>query len=187
MLYHGHMPHLHTGPGQHDLTISAFIIRIDGPKPQVMLHLHKKTHHLLQFGGHVELNETPWQGLLRELVEESGYAAEQLSVLQPPGRFATDYDYLSTHPLPYGFNTHAFIRGEDHFHSDLSYAVVADSEPKFPIGDGESSAISLYTAADLRALSDDLIFSITRDSALYILEHLLSEWEQIPATAWPVS
>lgn len=36
------MAHIHTKPGQHDLTASAYIIRDDGNEPVVLLHRHKK-------------------------------------------------------------------------------------------------------------------------------------------------
>jgi 8-oxo-dGTP pyrophosphatase MutT (NUDIX family) len=55
------MPHIHTGPGEHDHTASAVIIRNESDGPKVLLHLHKKLNRLLQPGGHVELHETPWQ------------------------------------------------------------------------------------------------------------------------------
>jgi hypothetical protein len=49
------MAHIHTEPGQHDFTASAFIIRLDRlderGQPKLLLHKHKKLHKLLQFGG----------------------------------------------------------------------------------------------------------------------------------------
>ena len=66
------MAHIHTQPGQHDHTASAYIIRTDLDTPRIMLHLHRKIGKYLQFGGHVELNETPWQAVVHELREESG-------------------------------------------------------------------------------------------------------------------
>lgn len=46
------MAHIHTNPGEHDLTASAFIVRDDFAKPRLMLHMHKKLGVLLQPGGH---------------------------------------------------------------------------------------------------------------------------------------
>jgi len=45
----------------------------EGAEPRIILHKHRKLNKLLQFGGHVELDETPWQAVLREIAEESGY------------------------------------------------------------------------------------------------------------------
>jgi len=53
------MSHIHTNPGEHDQTVSAFIIRTDTAEPELLLHVHKKLGVLLQPGGHIELNETP--------------------------------------------------------------------------------------------------------------------------------
>jgi len=49
------MSHIHTQPGQHDMTVSAFIVRqVDG-EWKCLVHLHKKAGKLMQVGGHVEL------------------------------------------------------------------------------------------------------------------------------------
>ena len=61
------MPHIQTGPGQHDTTSRALIVRLDTPSPQILLHIHKKYGRLMQLGGHVELTETPWQAVLTDL------------------------------------------------------------------------------------------------------------------------
>jgi hypothetical protein len=36
------MPHIHTEKNQHDLTVTAFIIRVGTPEPMALLHMHKK-------------------------------------------------------------------------------------------------------------------------------------------------
>lgn len=53
------MPHIHTEPGQHDHTASAYIVRLDEAEPALILHRHKILGQYLQFGGHVELDENP--------------------------------------------------------------------------------------------------------------------------------
>ncbi len=53
------MAHIHTQPGQHDHTASAYIFRVDFDEPKLVLHLHRKINKYLQFGGHIELHETP--------------------------------------------------------------------------------------------------------------------------------
>ena len=67
------MPHIHTAPNQHDMTVSAYIILRDGEDLKCLVHLHKKVGKLMQIGGHIELDETPWQSVVHELFEESGY------------------------------------------------------------------------------------------------------------------
>lgn len=76
------MAHIHTGLGQHDLTVSAFIVRGAPDGPRLLLHRHKKLALVLQPGGHVELAENPWAAIIREIAEETGYSATQLVVLQ---------------------------------------------------------------------------------------------------------
>ena len=51
------MGHIHTDPGQHDLTVSAFIVRESDGRPLLLVHRHKSLALLLQPGGHVELDE----------------------------------------------------------------------------------------------------------------------------------
>lgn len=65
------MSHIHPGHGQHDICVSAYIVLL-GDESKMLLHKHRKLGTLLQFGGHVELDETPWQAVLREIMEESG-------------------------------------------------------------------------------------------------------------------
>lgn len=180
------MAHLHTTPGHHDFTISAFILRTDTPEPSVMLHLHRKAGMWLQFGGHIEHDETPWQGLLRELREESGYAASQLKVLQPPDYHITKISGADEHPLPFYFNTHQFM-DEPHYHSDLVYAVVASEPPQHDIAPDESAAIKTCTATDLEAIPGDKIYRLTRANARYVLTRLRHDWTAVPASEWPVS
>lgn len=179
------MPHIHNEPGQHDFTTSAFIIRTDGPEPMIMLHLHRKLNMLLQFGGHIELDESPWRGLLRELREEIGYEPDQLSVLQPPQRLTLRSAAAIAHPLPFLFNTHPFNPAGDYKHSDLTYAVITAEAPRLAIAPGESSLVRTFTLAQLADVSPDDIYEETRESARFALEHAMHDWEPVPATAWP--
>ena len=61
------MAHIHTLSGQHDFTVSVYIVRqFDDIDWRIALHVHKKHNSLLPFGGHIELDETPWQAVARE-------------------------------------------------------------------------------------------------------------------------
>ncbi len=178
------MAHIHTEPGAHDFTTSAFIIRTDGPEPAVMLHRHRKYDMMMQFGGHIELDETPWQGALREIREESGYSPRQLAVLQPPGSLRRTLPEVVSHPLPAFFNTHPLER-EAHFHSDLVYVMQASGPPLGGIQHGESDDIQQFTPSQLRDLPASQIYANTRIYCLFILEQLINSWEPVPATDWP--
>lgn len=54
------MPHIHNQPGQHDATVSAYIILNEDGQWKCMVHYHKKMDILMQIGSHVELTENPW-------------------------------------------------------------------------------------------------------------------------------
>ena len=171
------MPHIHTEPGQHDATASAFIIRTDMEQPRVLFHMHKKLHKLLQPGGHVELHETPWQAILHELVEETGYEKDQLRVLQPDHRIK-ELTGAVVHPVALCQNTHSFSAAQhDHFHSDTSYAFIAESEPRLTPVDGESMDLRWLTKEQLASLSNTEVGQNSREIALFALDYALAEWQ----------
>lgn len=170
------MPHIHTEPGQHDHTASAYIVRTDGAEPRILFHLHKKLHKYIQIGGHIELNETPWQAITHEIAEESGYAMSQLSILQPPVRI-TELPGADLHPQPVYHNTHHF--NTTHFHTDIAYAFVTTQDPTNTIGDGESSNLVWLTKDELAALPPAQTFESVRIPALFVLGTCLTEWDQL--------
>lgn len=146
------MPHIHTKPGQHDITVSAYIIRTDDDKPQLLVHMHKKVGKLMQIGGHVELDETPWQALSHEILEESGYDLQELKVLQPqPKPFAVDN--ATVHPVPLLFNTH--VVSDTHYHTDLVYAFVTDHMPTIAPAEGESADLRWLTVSQLEDAAEE--------------------------------
>lgn len=144
------MPHIHTEPGQHDLTVSGYIVRTDGDNIFCLVHMHKKIKKLMQMGGHVELDETPWAAIAHELSEETGYDINQLGLLQPTIS-AVDITNAVIHPVPVLFNTH--IVAKIHYHTDLCYVFVANRLPNKPPVEGESSDLRWYTIDDLESLA----------------------------------
>lgn len=144
------MPHIHTQPGQHDLTVSAYIVRQEGSGWKGLVHMHKKLDKLLQVGGHVELTETPWQALEHELREECGYTFAELELLQPTAISFASSHYV-VHPQPLVVMTHKF--SEDHYHTDLSYGFIAESAPLQPPLEGESVDIRWLTLDDMQQVS----------------------------------
>jgi ADP-ribose pyrophosphatase YjhB (NUDIX family) len=169
------MSHIHTEPGQHDFTASAYIVRLDTPEPSLVLHMHKKIHKYLQFGGHVELSETPWQALTHELAEESGYALEQLQILQPEIRI-THLTGTDLQPQPISIQTHSFP-GLDHYHTDIAYAFVTHEAPRGQIGAEESQDIRLFTLADLKALPDEETITNVRETGIFVLTTCIAAWQ----------
>jgi len=177
------MAHVHQQPGQHDLTVSAFIVRTDLGAPRGLVHRHKTLGIYLQVGGHVELDEQPWASLVREVAEETGYDADQLSVLQPPDHFQSSNAVV--HPQPVCVHTVPFGT-LDHYHIDLSYALVATEEPSGQRAAGESADLRWLTLGDLRANSDLDIPPDVRDQLEYVLTQILATWQPVPVTSFSV-
>jgi hypothetical protein len=175
------MAHLHVGIGEHDHTVSAYLVRTDGREPRILLHLHKSLGRYLQFGGHIELTENPWQAVEHELREESGYCLDQLGLLQPKERI-TSLASGTLHPVPLCYNTHQI--GLDHWHSDASWAFVTSQEPRFAVAEGESSLLRWFSADDLDSTLDHPIEPSVRDVALFLFRVVLDRWEVIPADRW---
>ena len=171
------MPHIHTKPGQHDLTASAFIVRLDGNEQKILFHLHKKHAKLLHPGGHVELDENPWQAVLHEIEEETGYDRKQLKVLQPSWapRKLTGAIAL---PHPVVINTHD-IDGGAHKHTDISFAFVTSELPNHEPAEGESTHFRWLTKYELKDVPADEISSNAREMAMIVFDRCLPMWEQV--------
>lgn len=175
------MPHIHTEPGQHDHTVTAYIIRIDRGQPRALLHMHKKLGKLMPPGGHIELNETPWDALAHELREETGYELDQLMVLQPPLRLRqADLPGIAVHPQPLLMNTHDITA--DHFHSDTCYALTVDDEPRHGLADGESTDVRWLTRDEMVALAPHQIWPNVQQTYLALFDQFLTAWQPVPAT-----
>jgi|TARA_B100001250_G_scaffold225537_1_gene193442 8-oxo-dGTP diphosphatase len=176
------MPHIHTKPGQHDITVSAWIIRIVDSEPKVLVHMHRKHGKLMQVGGHIELDETPWQTLAHEMREESGYDISELKILQPTEKsLQIQPKKAVTHPVSVVSNTHKI--SDDHYHSDYGYAFIADSEPVGNPAEGESTDLRWLTIAELKqAAEDGYAFEDVVAIYKFIVEQLLSNYYQIDAT-----
>lgn len=177
------MPHIHREAGQHDATSSAYIVlEKEGTEPGVMLHLHKKIHVWMQFGGHVELNETPWQAITHELAEESGYQLSELKLLQPKTRM-DNLDNAVSHPMTVNENTHLINTGDGtpqpHYHTDRGYAFVAADLPKQPPMEGESQEIKVMTADEIESIETGMIPESTRQIALYVLRQVLPDYDRV--------
>lgn len=175
------MAHIHTGRGQHDLTVSAFIVRDATDGPLLLLHRHKRLALLLQPGGHVELDENPWAAITREIVEETGYAVTQLRVLQPSQRMTGPLgDSAVLHPQPVSVLTHDYDPEGRHRHIDLGFAFLATGEPDGEPQAGESADLLWVSNAELALLTD--LPENSRQIAQFVLETAREQWQPV-ATA----
>ncbi len=177
------MPHIHTEPDQHDHTVAAYIFRLDGHEPRALMHMHKKMDILICAGGHVELNESPWDAVLHEVREETGYAPEQLTLLQPPLRITQHgIDDVTIHPQPLFSDTHMSLPG--HWHTDQVYLFTVDTDPLHELGEGESIDVRWLSRDDVAALVDGEIFPNVRTTHLAAFDQFLDAWEPLPATSY---
>ncbi|MCU1494946.1 MAG: putative pyrophosphohydrolase including oxidative damage repair enzyme [Acidimicrobiaceae bacterium] len=175
------MAHLHTEPGQHDHTVGAYIVRLDGDEPRIVLHRHKKLGCYLQFGGHIELDENPWQALRHEVREESGYELDQLTLFQPRERVRS-LSSGTLHPVPVCYNTHRL--GGNHFHSDVCWAFVTDEAPRHDVGEDESSDIRSFSRSELLEPTADEVHASVREVSLFVLDVCLYRWERVSSDTW---
>ncbi|MBL8121963.1 NUDIX domain-containing protein [Candidatus Saccharibacteria bacterium] len=175
------MPHIHTQPGQHDITVSAYIVRQHKGVWHCLVHMHKKLKVLMQVGGHVELDETPWQSLRHELAEEAGFSLAELDVLQHSGRMP-QVSGAVVHPTPLFSNTHKV--GADHFHSDYCYGFVATRLPSGNVSAGEPDDLRWYTIDDLQTYADQgTALQDTTDIYRFLLDELTT-FHRMPATGF---
>lgn len=192
------MPHINTEPGQHDHTASAYIFKIHPDtelyqktgslSPLLLLHMHKKFKKLLQPGGHIELNENPWQAIKHELLEETGYALSQLSIMQPNEtvRSLSNKDSI-LHPIPFVHNTHKV--SDEHFHTDIGYLFITQEFPAHTVGEGESTDLRWVTQEELNAFSPQEVNSGVRDignAAFELIEAQNDAWYGYPTNDFRV-
>lgn len=184
------MPHIHTEPGQHDETSSAYIIlERAGEEPRLWLHRHKKLKKWLQYGGHVELNETPWSALIHELKEESGYDLSQLMILQPPLRLDA-LTNAKSHPVAVNENTHVIDTGDGtaqpHYHTDRAYAFITTDMPASHPEEGESNHAVPMTLQEIIDIPTGEIPESTREIALFVLDAIRQSYDRVDTTQYPV-
>lgn len=163
------MPHTHTEPGQYDPTVTMMIVAHRGGKKKVLLPLHRKYGVRLPPGGHIELHESPWQAVARELHEETGYDIDQFDVLQFAD--APTYAFNTLHPMPLLYQSHGVPGAVKHFHTDVCFALVLngeDLEPRHAIAPDESP-LEWFTAEEVEAFPDGAIVGDMRAMAISLL------------------
>ncbi|MFZ2024836.1 MAG: NUDIX domain-containing protein [Microgenomates group bacterium] len=131
---------------------STAVLVTDTKPRKVLLGLHQKLQMWLPPGGHQEANENPFECLIREVLEETGFDVtsylpksqkldERVNSLAIP-------DYLFEEPIP--------ARGDtsEHIHMDFVYVIVVpEFEPHFSereyaqmrwFGEGDVEDLALY-------------------------------------------
>jgi 8-oxo-dGTP pyrophosphatase MutT (NUDIX family) len=109
------------------LTGSAFVV---GPRGIVLLR-HRRLGIWVQPGGHVDPGETPWDGALREALEETGLPGLRLLGDSP------ELAHVDVHD-----------GGRGHTHLDLRYLLTADDvDPTPPAGESQEIGWFSWDAA----------------------------------------
>jgi 8-oxo-dGTP pyrophosphatase MutT (NUDIX family) len=115
------------------VTASAIVLD-EGTR--VLLHLHKRIHRWLQPGGHLDVDELPPEGALRETAEESGLSSQHWG----PEPLLVHVD---VHPAPPG-----------HRHLDLRYLLRADADAPLRPAAGESPEVRWWTQDEALRIAD---------------------------------
>ena len=176
------MPHIHTEPGQHDLTTTAFIVRIDGDKVYGLMHRHRTLGMLLPVGGHVELAENPWAAIIHEIKEESGYDIGQLNVLQPDERVLR-MDGVKAHPVPLFLQTHRFSPELAHYHVDVGFAFATSEHPASPPSEGESSEVLWLTNDQIQDRKHEMPADVAQIFN-FVLTTAVDRWQRVDPAAF---
>jgi 8-oxo-dGTP pyrophosphatase MutT (NUDIX family) len=129
------------------VTGSAIVVGHRG----VLLHLHKRAQIWIQPGGHVDAGESPWEGAIRETLEETGLLCEhpdQVPVLI----------HVDVHDAPKG-----------HLHLDLRYLLLGpDADPAPP--EGESQDVAWF-GWDSKLLERDSLRGAVHSARLWVDQH----------------
>lgn len=99
-----------------------------------------------------------------------------LQILQPVVRMNT-LSGVVLHPVPVQSNTHDIT--DEHYHTDLTYALIASGDPTITIADDESHDARWLSRQEIAQLAADNIYNNSRETYLFILDTLLELWEPV--------
>lgn len=150
-------------------TATAYVIADD----HVLLISHPKYGKWNPPGGHVEVNETPCEAAIREVLEETGVQVELIKL----ENIWCDYPNARSLIRPYMVLLEEIPpRGEQpaHQHIDMIYLAMPLSKERLPIPSDRMQA-RWFSRAEVEALSaSGDIFPDVRDTLLQLLPHPLT-------------
>lgn len=157
------MPHLHTGEGEYDFTVSGYLVHDN----KTLLIKHKYLPLWTPPSGHVEHNQTPLEALYTEIKEEAGITKDHVTILETsPYKCNTIRSADSTGiPVPFDIDYHAI--NDEHSHINLSYIVTSDTDNVEPEA-GESHTFAWFTIDELRQFTDTS--STITNAAIFAIE-----------------
>jgi 8-oxo-dGTP pyrophosphatase MutT (NUDIX family) len=148
-------------------TATGYVVN-PGRTKLLMVH-HNKLHKWLPPGGHLEPNELPHEGAMRETLEETGVRARHMpgedpelglsnvTEMQVPRPFAVLYELIP-----------ASAKDVEHIHIDMLFLLEADESVATEAQLDEVAAAQWWLKADiLRA--DDVFDSIKGFAKLYLV------------------
>lgn len=160
------MGHIHSD-SQYGYTASGVIVHDN----KVLLLLHHKLNLWLPPAGHIELNETPLQGLFREVEEETGLKQADLTLILPYTdnlELARDKDRNTTEPMPFDIDIHP-VGDSGHKHIDFAYILVSTT-PDFVLEKDGATDMQWFSAEELNQLTPTV--ESIKSRALYALERV---------------
>ncbi len=144
-------------PGEKHFTTSVFILSQE-ETPRVLLVDHKKLKVWMPPGGHVDPDENPFDGAMREVMEETGIDIRPF--IAAPQRIS---DMVVSFPKPeYLYEELMPAHGDDpeHVHIDCVYIFrIPHQEPQ--LNAGESHGIRWFTREEALAVA---LFDDVRDT-----------------------
>lgn len=140
----------------------------------------------MQPGGHVELDENPWQAILHEIPEETGYDVSQLMIFQPVAPKFLETANTAVLPLPFLINTHRVKDGtvDDHYHDDSVYVFLAGGLPKNKPDQDESQEFEWLCADEIAAWDDEDMTSGVKKIAYEVISSCIPSWHPVAISAY---
>ncbi len=143
-------------------TVTGYVMNKDRTK-LLMIH-HKKLGIWMPPGGHLEQNEVPHEGALREVFEETGVRARLVDDDEPD--LALRGETEAQIPRPYGLLYERIPQGPkdtEHIHLDMLYIFEADDTAALKARREEVHGVQWYTKQEI--LEDNDVFDSVKGFA----------------------
>lgn len=131
------------------MTASAFVVSLE--HSQVLLIYHNILQRYVQPGGHIDLEDAyPLAAAMRELDEETGIDAQQLTCHQACAHDAQVPMHVAVHRIP----ANAAKQEAAHEHYDLQYVFWCEDCPEVYINEAESAAYAWVDLDELQQIEE---------------------------------
>ncbi len=158
---------------QRHFATGVYVVDRSGGEPRVLLLKHKKIRSWLPPGGHLEENELPHEGALRELEEETGLKAVLAGGNEPEKMKPNAWMLPSPHHMQL-----EEIEPRTHYHIDFVYFATPQGSTEI-IDNENHGQIRWFTQDELMIIPEEDIFIEARKWALEALEWSLASGEVI--------